>query len=67
MNYHISSNNRAISDEFAWQPMSTCPSNVEVQLLTKYGVAVRGRIVEATQEYLGWLPFPNTSLIDKDL
>lgn len=53
------STNAAIVDpDYHWRPMSTCPKNTKVQLLTRYGCAIYGQWNGIGQEYTDWAPLP---------
>ena len=49
--------NCAVADNFLWQDMNRCPTNVKCLLLTKGGTAVVGTYNQ--QEWFeGWAPLP---------
>lgn len=61
MKYTINRDNIAVADELYWQPMDTCPLNVEVLLLSQGGVQTRGRVsVHNAAMWAGWMPFPRS-------
>lgn len=49
----------AVDHGYYWQPMSTCPTGVKVQLLNPAGVAVYG-VYNGRPDagWLGWCPLP---------
>lgn len=47
----------AVDREYEWQPMSTCPRGVKVQLLGKGGVAIYGNYSK-DPFWEGWAPLP---------
>lgn len=47
----------AVDHGYYWQPMSTCPTGVKVQLLNPAGVAVYG-VYNGKGEWAGWCPLP---------
>lgn len=48
----------AVDQEYFWQPMSTCPTGVKVQLLGAHGVAVYGAYNGKEKYWIGWAPLP---------
>ncbi len=54
----ISSNKVAVDQNYYWSPMSTCPTNVKVQLLNAGKVAVYGTYDGKNPEWKGWAPLP---------
>lgn len=58
MEYTINQSKIAVATEFFLQPMETCPIDVEVHLLTKGGVLIRGRWDGKSDAYENWCPFP---------
>ena len=54
---HDSTRAAVVDPAYHWQPMSTCPKGVKVQLLTAYGCAISGRFNGAGR-YEGWAPIP---------
>ena len=57
-NVKISSNKVAVDQTYYWQPMSTCPLNVKVQLLNPGRVAVYGSYDGKCTDWQGWAPLP---------
>ena len=57
-NVKISSNKVAVDQTYYWQPMSTCPLNVKVQLLNPGRVAVYGSYDGKNPDWQGWAPLP---------
>ena len=47
----------AVDANYTWQPMSTCPRSVKVQLLGKGGVATYGQY-HNDPFWVGWAPLP---------
>ncbi len=60
MNHKLNnSHSVAVSTVVYWQPMSTCPAGVKVQLRTKGGIAVYGVIrTDTVNDYQGWQAVP---------
>lgn len=62
MNARISSDGAACVDpDYFWQPISTAPHGVKVQLLSRYGVAAYGTITPNTIPvgfWTHWAPLP---------
>lgn len=57
----VDNTGKAVVDaDYFWQPITTCPRALKVQLLSKYGVAVygiyNGTIADAF--YTHWAPMP---------
>ena len=48
----------AVALDYYWQPMSTCPMSVKVQLLGKGGVAQYGMYFNKDDFWIGWAPLP---------
>jgi hypothetical protein len=48
----------AVSVDYFWQPISTCPTGVKVQLLGKGGVAAYGTWNGKDSFYTHWAPVP---------
>ena len=48
----------AVDKEYCWQPMSTCPLAVKVQLLGQGGVATYSNYVRGDGFWHGWAPLP---------
>lgn len=48
----------AVDLDYYWQPMSTCPLGVKVQMLTTLGVAVYGNYSGNQKGWDGWAPLP---------
>ena len=48
----------AVDREYYWQPMSTCPRGVKVQLLGAGGVAVYGTFSGKDTWWTHWAPLP---------
>lgn len=67
MKYTINSDFIAVADELFIQPMSTCPKNVEVMLLSPGGSLARGRWDGRSQVWKGWFPFPRRRKSDQDM
>jgi len=55
----ISTNAVAVDRGYEWQPMSTCPRGVKVQLLGKGGVAIYGMYDGKDPFWEGWAPIPS--------
>ena len=53
-----SSNTVAVDREYYWQPISTCPLGVKVQLLGAYGVAYYGTHTTKDDWPTHWAPLP---------
>lgn len=53
--------NIAVATEYYLQPMSTCPTNVEVLLENPGGVLVRGKWDGRSSMWKSWFPFPRRS------
>ena len=53
-----SSGAAAVDPDYFWQPMTTCPRGVKVQLLGKGGVAMYGNYNGKDQFYTHWAPLP---------
>ena len=47
----------AVAVDYYWQPISTCPHSVKVQLLGKGGVAVYG-VYHGDPFWVAWAPLP---------
>lgn len=58
MQVRIKQNEVAVDIDYYWQPMSTCPRGVKVQLLNAGGVAVYGRFNGKDDHWQGWAPVP---------
>ena len=54
----ISDNVVAVDHGYEWQPMSTSPRSVKVQLLGKGGVAIYGIYDGKDPFWEGWAPLP---------
>lgn len=52
----------AVTTAYYWQPMTTCPLGVKVQLkTTPGGVAVYGQVSNSNRSgFQGWAPLPAT-------
>ena len=52
----------AVDRNYHWQPMSTCPRGIKVQLKGKGGVAVYGQYTGKDDDdfWQGWAPLPTT-------
>lgn len=48
----------AVDQNYFWQPISTCPRGVKVQLLGKGGVAMYGQYSVRDTFYTHWAPLP---------
>ena len=48
----------AVDQNYFWQPISTCPLGVKVQLLGKGGVAMYGQYNWRDGFYTHWAPLP---------
>ena len=48
----------AVDHEYFWQPMSSCPNGVKVQLLNSGGVAVYGTWDGKSKFWQAWAPLP---------
>jgi hypothetical protein len=48
----------AVDVTYFWQPISTCPRGVKVQLLGKGGVAMYGIFTRNDTFYTHWAPLP---------
>lgn len=48
----------AVDPDYYWQPMTTCPVNIKVQLLTRGGVAIYGMWNGKSDFYTDWAPLP---------
>lgn len=48
----------AVDSDYFWQPLSTCPQGVKVQLLTKGGIATYGHYRAGEDWLLAWAPLP---------
>lgn len=48
----------AVAEDYYWQPMSTCPRSVKVQLLGAGGVAVYAVYDGKNTFWEGWAPVP---------
>lgn len=48
----------AVAEDYEWQPMTSCPIGVKVQLIGKGRVAVYGQWDGKEQFWLGWAPAP---------
>jgi hypothetical protein len=48
----------AVDQDYFWQPMSTCPRGVKVQLLGAGGVATYGQWNGKDSFWQGWAPVP---------
>lgn len=48
----------AVDHNYFWQPISTCPCGVKVQLLGKGGVAVYGAYNGRDEFWVAWAPLP---------
>lgn len=58
MTHKINSDNTvAVSTDYYWQRIETCPLSVKVQLLGKGGVAAYG-IYHGDKFYTHWAPLP---------
>ena len=55
----ISDNTVAVDGAYFWQPMSTCPRGVKVQLLNEGGVAVYATYDGTDTGWQGWAPLPS--------
>jgi hypothetical protein len=49
----------AVDRGYYWQPMTTCPQGVKVQLLGQGGVAIYAQYVGKDTFWTGWAPLPN--------
>ena len=48
----------AVSQQVFWEPMSTCPIGVKVQLLGAGGVATYGQYIRGDGFWQGWAAVP---------
>lgn len=48
----------AVALDYYWQPMTTCPRNVKVQLLSAGGVACYGNYDGTYSFWKMWAPLP---------
>jgi hypothetical protein len=48
----------AVDHNYFWQPITTCPTGVKVQLLGVGGVAMYGHYNRRDQFYTHWAPLP---------
>ena len=48
----------AVDHNYFWQPISTCPRGVKVQLLGRGGVALYGQFNGKDKFYTHWAPLP---------
>lgn len=48
----------AVDPNYFWQPMTTCPRGVKVQLLGQGGVAVYGNYNGKDTFFTHWAPLP---------
>lgn len=48
----------AVDRNYFWQPISTCPRGVKVQLLGAGGVAMYGQFNGKDKFYTHWAPLP---------
>lgn len=55
----ISDNVVAVDHGYTWQPMTTCPRGVKVQLLNEGGVAIYGNWYGNETFWQGWAPLPS--------
>lgn len=53
-----STGSAAVDKNYHWQPITSCPHGVKVQLRTKYGVALYGQYWGDTDFYTHWAPCP---------
>jgi len=61
MTYKINTDSKvAVDAEYYWQPITTCPFSVKVQLLGKGGVAHYGTYFGVGDFYTHWAPLPRT-------
>lgn len=58
MNYKVNTDNVAVDHGYYWQPMSTCPNGVKVQLLGTGGVATYGHYNGKDTFFTHWAPLP---------
>lgn len=50
-------NEKAVDQDYYWQPIESCPVGVKVQLLGRSGVAVYGHY-HGGDWYIGWQALP---------
>ena len=55
----------AVDQSYFWQPMTTCPLSVKVQLLGAGGVATYGNWDGYNSFWKGWAPLPKKRDADK--
>lgn len=68
MTHRISSDGKvAVDYNYYWQPISTCPYSVKVQLLGRGGVAHYGTYFGVDDFYVAWAPLPKISKEINDL
>lgn len=48
----------AVDHNYFWQPISTCPLGVKVQLNSKAGVATYGTLTSKDTFWTHWAPLP---------
>jgi len=48
----------ATATDYFWQPMSSAPLGVKLQLLTSLGVAIYGKYSGNPEGWDGWAPLP---------
>lgn len=53
-----STGSTSVDRDYHWQPMSTCPIGVKVQLKGAGGVAVYGQYNNKESFWVGWAPLP---------
>lgn len=68
MSHRISTDGTiAVATEYYWQPISTCPLSVKVQLLGRGGVAHYGTYFGTDDFYTHWAPLPRIPKESNDL
>lgn len=59
MKWHLNSSGEiAVSDDFVWQPIETCPIGVKCLLLGGGGVVIVGNVYRGHKWFTHWAPLP---------
>ena len=59
MNWHLNHDKTAaVSDDYCWLPIKTCPIGPKVLLLTVGGVCVVGELAGHSNAFTHWAPLP---------